>query len=181
MHKNLHHILIGLVITVIASSMGTSPGPAASGHGELRASADASLPPGLLAAVSDTLGPQAAADLAGPAAQHAKLTAADAEPYDGFGWSVALSGDTALIGAPGEEPDLGSGPVASAGSAYVFLRSGVNWSQEAKLVAADAEVRDSFGASVAISGDTALVGASGEDPDLGAGPIENAGSVYVFV
>jgi hypothetical protein len=173
MPNRLHRLLIGFIITVIASSLGASPGPAASAH--------PNLPQGLLPAVRDTLGPQAAAALAAPTAQQARLNAADAEAGDWFGWSVALSGDTALIGAPYEDPDLGAGPINNAGSAYVFVRSGATWSQQAKLNAADAETGDWFGRSVALSGDTALIGAPNEDPDLGSGPLTNAGSAYVFV
>jgi hypothetical protein len=112
--------------------------------------------------------------------QQAKLNAGDAEASDWFGRSVALSGDTALVGASYEDPDLGAGPIDRAGSAYVFVRSGSTWSQQAKLNPADAEAGDHFG-SVALSGDTALIGAPNEDPDLGAGPIYAAGSAYVFV
>ena len=164
----------------------------------------------------EALGPQAAAALAGPTqptVQQAKLNAADAQALDEFGWwSVALDGDTAVIGARQEDPDLGFGPLTEAGSAYVFVRSGMavvgerledpdlgggpldlagsayvfvrsgaTWSQEAKLNAADAEAFDQFGRSVALSGDRVLVGAFGEDPDLGGGPLDDAGSAYVFV
>jgi len=103
--------------------------------------------------------------------QQAKLTVADAAQYDYFGCSVAVSGDTAVIGAY-EDDDGGS----AAGSAYVFVRSGGVWSQQAKLTAADAAANDFFGISVAVSGDTAVIGAYGDD-DGGS----LAGSAYVFV
>ena len=103
--------------------------------------------------------------------EQAKLTASDAAALDKLGSSVALSGDTALVGAI-----FGDGAVAGSGSAYVFVRSGTTWSQQAKLTASDAAVSDSFGESVALSEDTALVGASGDD-DAGT----HSGSAYVFV
>ena len=86
--------------------------------------------------------------------QQAKLTAADTAARDRFGGSVAISGDTVVVGAL-----LGTaGVYADAGAAYVFQRSGSTWSQQAKLAAAEVEALDRFGASVAISGDTIVVG-----------------------
>jgi hypothetical protein len=87
--------------------------------------------------------------------QQAKLTAADATSGDGFGVSVGLSADTAIIGAEGDDHAGGN----QAGSAYVFVRSGTSWSQQAKLTASDATDLDTFGNAVAVSGDTAIVGA----------------------
>jgi hypothetical protein len=96
--------------------------------------------------------------------QQAELTAADGVSGDDFGYSVAISGSTALIGAPSKS--------LSRGVAYVFLGSGTTWSQQAKLTAADRAQGDSFGSSMAISGSTAVVGA------FGAGLV---GAAYVFV
>jgi hypothetical protein len=104
--------------------------------------------------------------------QQAKLTASDGAAFDFFGYSVALSGDTALVGAYAD--DIAAG--ANAGSAYVFTRSGSSWSQQAKLTAGDGAADDWFGYSVALSGDTALVGAYQDDIAAGT----NAGSAYVF-
>ena len=103
--------------------------------------------------------------------QQAKLTAADAAAGDQFGFSVSVSGDTAVVGAAGDD-DAGS----TSGSAYVFVRSGGAWSQQAKLTAADAAAGDLFGWFVSLSGDTAVIGAFGDD-DAGS----NSGSAYVFV
>ena len=64
---------------------------------------------------------------------------------------------------------------SSAGSAYVFQRSGTSWVQQAKLTASDAAGRDQFGSSISISGDTIVAGAKGDD-DGGS----DTGSVYVF-
>ncbi len=86
--------------------------------------------------------------------QQAKLTASDPAAFDEFGYSVAVSGDTAVIGAYGDD-DGGS----DSGSAYVFTRTGGVWSQQAKLTASDAAASDWFGWSVAVSGDTAVIGA----------------------
>ena len=87
--------------------------------------------------------------------QQAELTASDAAANDGFGSSVALSGDTALVGAAGKTV----GGQSDAGAVYVFTRSGTSWTQQAELTASDAAAGDNFGCSVALSGDTALVGA----------------------
>ena len=62
------------------------------------------------------------------------------------------------------------------GSAYVFVRNGTSWAEQAKLTASDAAAGDAFGGSVAVSGDTAVVGASRDDHAGGS----NAGSAYVF-
>jgi hypothetical protein len=104
--------------------------------------------------------------------QQAKLTASDGATEDYFGYSVALSGDTALVGAYSDDTPAG----ASAGSAYVFTRSGSTWTEQAKLTASDGAASDAFGYSVALSGDTALVGAYLDDTPADA----NAGSAYVF-
>ncbi len=97
--------------------------------------------------------------------QQQKLTASDAATDDFFGWSVALSGDTALVGAEGKN--------SGTGAVYVFLRSGSTWTEQQKLAASDAAASDAFGWSVALSGDTALVGAEGKN--------SSAGAAYVFL
>ncbi len=101
-----------------------------------------------------------------------KITASDAQAGDIFGVSVSISSDYAIVGASGEDP---SG-TAGAGSAYIFKRSDAGWAQQQKINASDAQASDSFGISVSISGDYAIVGASGEDP---SGTL-NAGSAYIF-
>jgi len=101
-----------------------------------------------------------------------KLTASDPDQFEGFAAVVSVSGDIALIGAPSDD-DGGN----TAGSAYVFLRSGSAWSQEQKLTASDAAPSDIFGYSVSVSGDTALVGAPSDDDDSGG----NSGSAYAFL
>ncbi len=96
--------------------------------------------------------------------EQAKIIPTDASSGDRFGWSVAISNDTALIGAKENfVPNVGS-----AGSAYVYTRSNGNWTQEAKLIASDAQDNDMFGTSVSISGDFALVGAANESNNSSA-------------
>lgn len=91
---------------------------------------------------------------------------------DHFGFSVALDGDTALVGAHFDEHPNSSG----AGSAYVFTRSGSRWTQQAKLAPEDGDDGDHFGWAVALDGDTALVGARDDEHPNGFA----AGSAYVF-
>ena len=100
--------------------------------------------------------------------QQAKLTAHDAENGDNFGCSVALSGDTAMIGAYYDD-DL-------AGSAYVFIRTGSTWAFEQKLTASDTVAGDRFGNSVAIDANTALIGSYNRCLP----GVNYAGSVYYF-
>ncbi|MCI0710193.1 MAG: FG-GAP repeat protein [Chloroflexi bacterium] len=105
--------------------------------------------------------------------QQARLTAPDADDWDYFGVAVAIDGDTALIGAFADECAVGD----DCGSAYVFVHSGGLWSQQAKLAAPDLAAYDGFGGSVALDGDTALIGASDADCVVWA----NCGSVYVYI
>ena len=102
-------------------------------------------------------------------AQQAKIVSSDLQVGDDYGYSVALEGDTAVVGARYE--DTGG---TSAGSVYVFTRSGTSWSQQAKLNASDAAGGDYFGHDVAISGNTVVVGAERE------GGTSNDGAAYVF-
>ncbi len=103
--------------------------------------------------------------------EQAKLTAHDAEEGDRFGVSVCIRGTYAIVGAS-RDGDAG----AFSGSAYVFERSGGQWTERAKLTAADAGAGDMFGFAVAIAGNYAVVGAYRDD----AGGRES-GSAYVFV
>jgi hypothetical protein len=102
--------------------------------------------------------------------QQAKLLAIDGAKDDFFGFSVSLDGDTALIGAMNND-DNGD----NSGSAYIFTRNGTTWTQRAKLLASDGAIWDVFGWSVSLSGDTALIGAYGDD-DNGV----DSGSAYMF-
>jgi hypothetical protein len=99
--------------------------------------------------------------------QQAKLVPSDGEAFDLFGHRVALGGDTAIIGAQYDDEN--------SGSAYVFTRTGGVWTEQAKLLPSDGASGDHFGWTVALKGDTAVIGALGDD-DNGT----NSGSAYVF-
>jgi FG-GAP repeat/Astacin (Peptidase family M12A) len=101
----------------------------------------------------------------------------------GFGTSVAMSGKVAVIGAPWEKKDTtGANPIDAAGAAYVFERNGNGGMQLLhKITDWSRAPMDYFGSSVAINGNTILVGSPWEDEDLRMeNPIMNAGSVHVF-
>ncbi|HEU4729734.1 MAG TPA: integrin, partial [Kofleriaceae bacterium] len=118
---------------------------------------------------------------------------------DFFGCSVALSGDTLVVGAYGESSGAtGVNPASGqadnsasyAGAVYVFVRSGTTWTQQAYIKASNTGASDDFGISVALSGDTLAVGAEYEDsgatgvnPAIGQADnsTSQAGAVYVFV
>lgn len=133
-------------------------------------------------------------------AQEAYLKASNSSATDYFGFSTAISGDTIVVGAYFEDSgettitngttSAGTGATNS-GAAYVFKRSGTNWTQEAYLKASNSGASDFFGWSTAIAGDTIVVGAYGEDN--GVTTITNgtytaldpvnanaSGAVYVF-
>ena len=107
----------------------------------------------------------------GVLSEKVKFTGSGGAAGDELGRSVAISGNTAVLGAPFADP----GTTTDAGAAHVFVRSGTTWSQQATLVASDATDDDNFGTSVAIYGDTIVVGAEFEDA-LGV----QSGSAYVF-
>ena len=91
----------------------------------------------------------------------ARLVAPARAASDAFGRSVALDGDRALVGAPGEN--------GARGAAYVFVRAGSAWAVEARLDAPDGQAPDEFGFAVGLSGERAVVGAP------------TAGAAYAFV
>ena len=132
--------------------------------------------------------------------QQAYIKASNAEANDRFGNSVALSGDgdTLSVGAytegsnaVGINGDQTSNGAGLSGAVYVFIRSGLTWSQQAYIKASNTDVIDQFGYSVALSGDgnTLTVGAFGEDSNAvginGGGQADNtastSGAVYVFI
>ena len=104
--------------------------------------------------------------------QETKLLASDGAAGELFGCSVSLSGDTALIGAYGNDNTNG----VDAGAAYVFKRLGNNWMQVMKLTSTDGKTNHRFGNSVSIDEDYAVIGAF--TADIKDEP--NAGSAYVF-
>lgn len=102
----------------------------------------------------------------------AKLAPDDGDPGDLFGLSVAVSGETIFVGAPSDvRPDD-----RQTGSVYVFERSDGNWTQRNKLLPDDASDGANFGASVALEGETAVVGSPFEEDSYG----DFSGAVYAF-
>lgn len=121
------------------------------------------------------------------------LVASNAGSADRFGSEFAVDGDTIVVGARYEDSDAvgvggneSSNAAVDSGAAYVFVRQGTVWTQQAYLKASNAEAGDQFGAYVAISGDTIAVGACGEESDATGvnGDQSNndahPGAVYVF-
>ena len=107
-----------------------------------------------------------------PVIQTAKLLASDGAAEDYFGSSVAISGDTVVVGSQGA--DVGAN--THQGAAYVFVKTAEGWvdmTQTAKLTASDGAVNDFFGGTVAVSGETVVVGVPNVDGFRG--------SAYVFV
>ncbi|NOY99820.1 MAG: hypothetical protein GXP40_11590 [Chloroflexi bacterium] len=103
--------------------------------------------------------------LPAPWTQNTKLIASDHAWGDELGWSVAIDGNTAVVGS---HKNGNSPTYTDRGAAYVFVYSGGTWTEQAKLTASDWAKYDEFGTSVAISGDTVVVGAVGNN------------TVYVF-
>ncbi|MCX6854620.1 MAG: choice-of-anchor D domain-containing protein, partial [Verrucomicrobia bacterium] len=128
-----------------------------------------------------------------PIAQQAYLKANNTGAGDVFGSSVAVAGDTVIVGAIGEDSNttgVNSTPnelASTAGAAYVFVRSGSTWSQQAYLKASQVTAGDRFGYSVAVSGNTAVISSRDEDSSttgINSTPNElgnDSGAAYVFV
>jgi hypothetical protein len=122
--------------------------------------------------------------------QQAYLKASNTGAGDGFGGSVALDGDTLVVGAPAEDSAAtgvdgaqANNSATDSGAVYVFARSGAIWSQTAYLKASNTDAGDKFGTSVAVSGDTVVAGAPGEDSvgDPADNSSQDAGAAYAFV
>ena len=133
-------------------------------------------------------------------AQEAYVKAANNDPSDEFGSSVALSGDTLAVGVNLEDSDettITNGTTASdddsnvsSGAVYVYKRTGTSWAQEAYVKAANNGANDNFGYSVALSGDTLAVGSHLEDSNettitnststSSDDSSSNSGAVYVY-
>ena len=101
----------------------------------------------------------------------AKLVPNDPVAIHFFGWSVDVSGDTIVVGAAG---DNSAGTYS--GAAYVYVRNGTTWTQQAKLSPADTRAGDEFGVSVAIDHHTIVVGSHNHDDGA-----PDAGAAFVFV
>ncbi|MCF6193372.1 MAG: FG-GAP repeat protein, partial [Kangiellaceae bacterium] len=128
-------------------------------------------------------------------AQQAYIKASNTEEFDTFGDSVALDGDTLVVGARNEDSnstgiggDESNNDADDSGAVYVFTRSASSWIQQAYIKPSNTGQLDSFGFSVALNGDTLAVGAYNEDSGAtGIGGDEsndtgnlNSGAVYLF-
>lgn len=133
-----------------------------------------------------------------PLVQQAYIKASNSREFLGFGASVAMDGDTVVVGtdnessnATGVNGDQTNTSLAQAGAAYVFVRSGTTWSQQAYLKPINTQGGERFGHSVAISGDSIVVGAfwegsitKGVNPDptpVVPHPAPFSGAAYTFV
>ena len=101
-----------------------------------------------------------------------QLTAPDGASSDLLGFSVSLSGDTALAGAPLD----GVGAASGQGSVSIFTRTGTTWTFQQKLTASDGSASDYFGYAVSLSGETVLAGAPYDDAE----GIADLGSAYLY-
>ncbi|MFG0256669.1 MAG: hypothetical protein ACF8GE_02080 [Phycisphaerales bacterium JB043] len=108
--------------------------------------------------------------------QNFQFTASTPDIGDFFGHTVAISGDTVVVGAPGY--DIGSD--ANTGAVYVFVDGGSGWSEEDILTADDAAQSDDLASSLDIDGDMVVAGAPGDNITIDSVEHPNAGSAYVF-
>src|SRR4026208_2566229 len=132
---------------------------------------------------------------AGPITQQAYLKASNARSNNFFGGSVAASGDTAVVGAyyessnaTGVNGDGSNNSASRSGAAYIFVRSGTDWIQQAYLKASNTGANDEFGYRGAISGDTIVISAPYEDSNAAGvngngsnNSFQDSGAAYVFV
>ena len=126
--------------------------------------------------------------------QEAYLKPSNTDPEDFFGTSVSIHGNTIVVGAPGEDSNasgVGGNPannaMSLAGAAYVFTRSGGQWSQQAYLKASVPDAGDTFGASVSVHAEWVIVGApferssaTGINGNASDNSMVGAGAVYAF-
>lgn len=126
--------------------------------------------------------------------QQAYVKASNTDAGDQFGFRIAVSGDTMVISAPqegsnadGVNGDQTNNTYRYFGAAYVFVRQGTNWTQQAYLKASNSQLEDFFGYSVAISGDTIVIGSPHESSGGNGNGVTNGnwifdlGAAYVFV
>ena len=155
---------------------------------------DLQAPTAVKVSVTSAAGAETHYAIVAPAVQEAYVKASNSQPSVRLGNSVALSGDTLAVGsfyessnATGINGNQSDTSALHAGAVYVFARSGASWSQQAYLKASNTEAGTTFGASVALSGNTLVVGANdersnatginGNQFDTSAGA---SGAVYVF-
>lgn len=114
--------------------------------------------------------------------QMAKVVPDERALNDQFGFSVAISGDYAIIGCHREDEDAnGENYLEEAGAAYIYKREGCTWVLQQKIVASDRKAGRQFGLQVTIQGEYAFVGTYIEDEDAnGNNPLPVAGALYVF-
>lgn len=129
-----------------------------------------------------------------PVARQNYLQASNARAYNLFGSAVAVHGDTVVVGAPGESSnatgvngDQTNTSMPGSGAVFVFVRSGMGWTQQAYLKASNSAFNDYFGNSLTLEGDTLVVGAIGEDSaatgvngDQTSNAALESGAVYIF-
>jgi hypothetical protein len=132
---------------------------------------------------------------AGAWTQQAYLKASNTDSLDNFGLAVSVSGDTIVVGAPGEDSSStgvnghqNSEAASSAGAAYIFTRTAGTWSQQAYVKASNTGIGDTFGEAVSLSGDALVVGAGRENSQsTGINGVQanesflDAGAGYLFV
>lgn len=163
----LNNPSLGLALLLLSSIPGVSVARAAAPRPLIASqTAAATRQDGASAAAAQSLAQIVAATIN----EQAKLVPSDGTAGDAFGSRVSLSGDRALIGAS-RDSDNG----VNSGAAYIFLFDGSTWREEAKLKPSDGGEQDSFGFSVCLSGDRALIGADNDQNNGAAG-----GSAYVF-
>ncbi len=158
---------------------------------EVVSDVDSTLPEGLSRSEWQSIQNQIMSNLS----QQAYLKASNTDAIDRFGWSIAISGDTIVVGAYFEDSSAtgingnqSDNSANDSGAAYVFVRNGSNWTQQAYLKASNSNAYDEFGSSVAISGDTIVVGAwkeasaaAGVNGNQSDNSASKAGAAYVFV
>lgn len=132
--------------------------------------------------------------LVDPIAQRTYLKSSNSDPGDEFGYDVAICGNTLVVSAPAEDSnatgsqgDQSDNSLSRAGAAYVFVKNGATWSQEAYLKPSSTDILDNFGWSVGISGDTIIVGAERESSDATGvngddtnNDADESGAAYIF-
>ena len=141
------------IVAAAFALMSTSAGLA---HGQTNYGSDVALVDGVVFVTqpANTVGPgrvyayQRAAD--GGWTELARLTAQDAQPGDGFGYSIAAEGSLLIVGQPATADGRGG--------AYIFERRGATWQQTTQIVPTAAAPGDSIGMAVALDGDVALIG-----------------------
>ncbi|TAD88167.1 MAG: hypothetical protein EAY75_05535, partial [Bacteroidetes bacterium] len=114
--------------------------------------------------------------------QYQKIALSESAVNQYYGWSVAMDGEYAVVGAIREPTDAtGANAILHTGAAYIVRNISGTWTEIKKLVAADRAASDRFGYSVAISGNTVVVGAYLEDEDAaGMNTATDAGAAYIF-